>query len=187
MKLEGRGEADLDQQEKGGAEMKRNLKLVGVALAIVALVAFGLVSAAFAAGPQTDSEIAAAYAAGLGYGEPGDCTGPGDMHCWGQASGNCTGYGEPNDGTCPGDMNRWGWEAGNGTCLRDPAACSGPYQTNQLTEGNANAFGYGESSEGTGPGLMNRWGYTGDNGNSYGEPCDGTGPGDMHRWGRGQR
>jgi hypothetical protein len=159
MKLKGRRKADRDQQMKGGAEMKRNLKLVGVALAIVALVAFGLVSAAFAAGPETNSETATAYAAGLGYGETGDCTGP-------------------------GDMNRWGWEAGNGTCLRNPAVCSGTCQANQLTEGNANAFGYGESSEGTGPGLMNRWGYAGDNGNSYGEPGDGTGPGDMHQWGR---
>ena len=146
--------------------MKKSLKLVGVALAIVALVAFGLVSAAFAAGPQTNSETATAYAAGMGYGEPANSTEPGDMNRWGQASGNCTGYGEPNDDTGPADMNRWGWEAGNGTCLRDTAMCAGTCQTDQLTEQSVNAFGYGESSEGTGPGLMNHWGYSGDRGNS---------------------
>jgi hypothetical protein len=165
--------------------MRRSLKLVGVALAIVALVAFGLVGAAFAVGPQTNSEAATAYAAGLGYGEPGNCTEPGDMHRWGQASGNFTGYGEPNDGTGPGDMNRWGWEAGNGTCLRDPALCDGSCQASRLTEGSVAALGYGESGEGAGPGLMNHWGYSGDTGNSWGEPSDGTGPGDQHQWGRG--
>jgi len=140
--------------------MSRMFKLMGVALAVVALVAFGLVSAAFAAGPQATGVAANIYAESQGYGEPGNCTGPGDMHQWGRQAGEGVGYGEPSDGTGPGDLHRWGQEAGNGTCLRYTGLC-------------------------TGPGQMHQYGEQAGNGASWGEPSDGTGPGDMHQWGRG--
>lgn len=47
--------------------------------------------------------------------------------------------------------------------------------------------GYGQSSEGTGPGLFNRWGGQNGMGACYGDAGLGTGPGGMNHWGRGAR
>jgi hypothetical protein len=44
--------------------------------------------------------------------------------------------------------------------------------------------GYGNTSEGTGPGLTNRWGAQSGMGAGYGDPENCTGPGGMHRWAR---
>ncbi len=47
--------------------------------------------------------------------------------------------------------------------------------------------GYGKSSEGTGTGLANRWGGQNGKGACYGDAGTGTGPGGMNKWGRGVR
>ncbi|MFC2004763.1 DUF2680 domain-containing protein [Chloroflexota bacterium] len=47
--------------------------------------------------------------------------------------------------------------------------------------------GYGKSSEGTGPGPGNRWGIQRGRGACYGDAGIGAGPGAMHKWGRGAR
>jgi hypothetical protein len=46
---------------------------------------------------------------------------------------------------------------------------------------------YGKSIEGTGPGLANRWGGQNGRGACLGDAGLGTGPGSMHKWGRGAR
>ena len=47
--------------------------------------------------------------------------------------------------------------------------------------------GYGIYGEGTGPGLTKQWGGHGDTGTGYGDPDNCTGPGGMSQWGRGAR
>ena len=56
---------------------------------------------------------------------------------------------------------------------------------NRTTTGSAEwrGSGYGQSGEGMGPGMMNRWGVRNGQGFCYGDEGLGTGPGGMHRWG----
>ena len=42
-----------------------------------------------------------------GHGEPGEGTGPGEMHHWGQG-GEGASWGEPGEGTGPGGQRQWG-------------------------------------------------------------------------------
>lgn len=106
--------------------MRRRSKLLIGTLAVVGLLVLGISGVAFAASPTATPDAAATNAETGGWGEPGLCTGPGDMHQWGEPGQQGACWGEPSLGTGPGDMHRWSQSGQQGACLGDPSLCTGP-------------------------------------------------------------
>ena len=82
--------------------MSKRLKMVTIALTLVAVIAFALTSVAFAAGPQSQSDSCYPWEDDAGFGEMGDgeCDG-GDMHQYGAGPGQGAGWGEQGGGMGP--------------------------------------------------------------------------------------
>ena len=135
------------EDEKGGVPMRRRSKLLIAAIAVVGLLVLGISGAAFAASPTTTPDTATTAAETGGWGEPGNGTGPGDMHRWGESGQQGSCWGEPGLGSGPGEMHQWGESGQQGSCLR---------------ESGQQGAGLGDPSLCTGPGDMHRWG-TGSN------------------------
>jgi hypothetical protein len=77
--------------------MKRRLKMVTIALTLVAVIAFALTSVAFAAGPQNSSDSCYPWEDDAGFGEMGD----------GECDGECDGgeqYGAGPEGSGWGEQ-----------------------------------------------------------------------------------
>ena len=79
--------------------MSRIMLILGIIVVVAGIAALSLGGVALAAGPDTAGS----------HGEPGDGTGPGQMHqhCYGDY-GNGASWGEPGDGTGPGEQRQWG-------------------------------------------------------------------------------
>ena len=127
--------------------MKRRSKLLIAAIAVVGLLVLGISGAAFAASPTATPDANTTTEETGGWGEPGNGTGPGQMHQWGEPGQQGACWGEPGLGSGPGEMHQWSESGQQGNCLR---------------ESGQQGAGLGDPSQCTGPGDMHRWGAASD-------------------------
>ena len=189
--------------------MTRRLKLLGLSLGVVALLALTVGSTVFADTSEGDDSIQA-YCAGYGFhGEEGVCVDAasellGLTHeeiCEQRQEGKslveiATAQGISEDELVEAIMatKREAVQSGveDGTLTPEQAELilqqmeqRTRLAVNKTTTGPAEEWrgsGYGQSGEGMGSGMMNRWGVR--NGQGFcGDEELGTGPGGMHRWG----
>ena len=189
--------------------MTRRLKLLGLSLGVVALLALTVGSTVFADTPEGDDSTQA-YCAGYGFhGEEGVCVDAAsellgltrEEICEQRQEGKslveiAAAQGVSEDElvetimAAKGEAVQSGVEADTLTPEQAELILQQMEQrtrlaVNRTTTGPAEwrGSGYGQSGEGMGPGMMNRWGVRNGQGFCYGDEGLGTGPGGMHRWG----
>lgn len=196
--------------------MKKGLKLIGLAVGVVAIMALTLSGTVFADTPEdTDTQ---ARCAGYGWhgfqGEGATCSEtvsellgltPEELCDLRQEGKSLAEIAAENNVTVDELVAAIMAEkiaavqarVGDGTITQEQADLMIEQMTertemavNRTTTGPAEwrmGGGYGKSSEGDGPGMTNRWGGQSGMGTGYGDPENCTGPGSMNKWGRGAR
>ena len=82
--------------------MNRKMRVLAIALVVIAVVAFTLTSIAFADGPQSQADTCYPWEDGAGWGGSEYCDGSsGDQHQHGAGPGQGAGWGEPGNGMGP--------------------------------------------------------------------------------------
>ncbi|MFC2072632.1 DUF2680 domain-containing protein [Chloroflexota bacterium] len=195
--------------------MKKGLKLLGLAVGMVAIMALSLVGTVSADTPEeTDVQ---AYCAGYGWhgfqGEGAVCSETvsellgltTDEFCEMRQEGKSlaeiateqgVGVDELVEAIMAEKIEAVQARVDDGTITQEQADLMiqrmeerTTLAVNRTTTGPAEwrMGGYGKSSEGAGTGLANRWGGQNGRGACYGDASLGTGAGSMNKWGRGAR